>query len=34
MYSLVSEVRTKKSDFGSDFKYMKYKLETLTMLSD
>lgn len=34
MYSLVSEVRTKKSDFGSDFDYMKYKLETLTMLSD
>lgn len=34
IYSLVSKVRTKKSDFGSDFDYVKYKLEMLTMLSD
>lgn len=34
VYSLVSKVKTQKSDFGRDFDYVKYKLEMLTMLSD
>lgn len=33
IYSLVNEIRTKNSTYGGDFDYLKYKLETLSMLS-